>query len=207
MTLTKLTRIEAPYVSNCSDNFPAAMDNSTFSSSHRYSMELCKQVCLATYVQNKCNCSDPLLFEARHQVPELEGSTFCSVVRSDPQRECAEKMMEKYNSDPDMKYTCDCQEECNTLHYKTSISFNRWPSSTYWAMLAEKYGIKYNNMTVSYVEATRSEVQGNDGPFLDNLREAVQNSFIKVRYMFLQAISFCLWMKAELFLKGFPSYS
>ena len=60
------------------------------------------------------------------------------------------------------------------------MSHASWPSTYYWAMLAEKYNVLYNNTAITYKRAKSILLSQSDTKDSDMVRETVQRNFIKV---------------------------
>lgn len=114
MTVINITRQGPPYVSNCSSNYPVELDLEKNPNNHKYSEDRCKRLCLMTYVEEKCNCTDPLLLEANESY-DFQNITFCPTLKTDTQRICADK----YTNDH-TEFQCQCRPECDTLHFQVS---------------------------------------------------------------------------------------
>ena len=58
----------------------------------------------------------------------------------------------------------------------------KWPSSQYWALLAERFEVKYNNNSIKYLPATDIELNNSHGTDTEyiSVKQSVQDNFIKV---------------------------
>ena len=115
LTTIKLTRIESPYTSKCVYGYTEEMKEK-LPENVLYSETTCKNICLFTYVEKVCNCSDPLLMEARIN-PSFAHATFCSIKYSNEDRKCADQAVETISN-----FSCICGQACDTLVYQVKIT-------------------------------------------------------------------------------------
>ena len=64
------------------------------------------------------------------------------------------------------------------------MSQSEWPSDQFWAILAEKYNVKYKDHFVTYKEATTMELDESVKFMTKNLKHFVQQNFISVTIYF-----------------------
>ncbi len=86
-----------------------------------YDQNLCIKLCLQTYINQKCNCSDFSL---------ISYSASLSGCYLDDQVDCSSKaQIEFFNSHGITNCQSDCPSKCNIYKYNTKISTSKYPTS------------------------------------------------------------------------------
>ena len=106
-----------PYATNCTSFYPPSQ-SFLQSQGMKYSQSECKKSCLVHYVNEKCDCFDPLLMDASIET-DFQNKTFCPILRSDSRRKCAS--FATINFGTDNSTDCNCQPECDSLKYEVGI--------------------------------------------------------------------------------------
>ena len=125
-----VTRQPAPYVTQCSDQYPDTyLQNPILRSlidfsSVRYTEDYCKSTCRVQYVNETCECLDPLLLEASFlEKVNTTNLQFCSVVQNSTSRNCSTYALEEYAKNKGEN--CPCKASCYVENYEVSIqTFN-----------------------------------------------------------------------------------
>ena len=65
-----------------------------------------------------------------------------------------------------------------------SISQSEWPSDQYWAILAEKHQVRFNDSMVTYKDATSLELVDDLDLSATNVKEIVKSNFLSVTIYF-----------------------
>ena len=120
-----VTRQPAPYVTQCSDQYPDTyLQNPILSSlidfsSVRYTEDYCKSTCRVQYVNETCGCLDPLLLEALFlEKVTTKNLQFCSVVHNSTSRNCSTYALEEYAKNKGEN--CPCKPSCYVENYEVS---------------------------------------------------------------------------------------
>ena len=118
-----ITRQKFPYITDCSDTYPAKYQSSINFTSVKYSNGFCKAKCRTEYVKEKCGCHDPLLMEANflYRVNPAKAD-FCSVEMDSVQRDCSIDAMRNY-SHGDGYDQCPCKTECYKDSFEVRLLF------------------------------------------------------------------------------------
>ena len=64
------------------------------------------------------------------------------------------------------------------------MSQSEWPSDQFWAILAEKYKVNYQNHLVTYQEVTTMEIEDSVKNITESLKNFVKQNFISVTIYF-----------------------
>ena len=120
---TAMTRQKEPYISDCSDEYPSALQEDIAkdkSSDYLYSNSYCKALCLINYLLDSCNCTDPLRLEGifLDDLDTTENVTFCSTLKDSNQRICANEAANDFETS--QRELCPCKSECNSIDYQVS---------------------------------------------------------------------------------------
>ena len=119
LTTTYFERQPAPYTSNCTSKYPPSKGQLTIGESIKYSLSVCKNICMLNYIFEECNCIDPLLIEASSaDFDDYEGYKFCSLIPNNSDRICAGNATINFGIYSD----CQCQPSCGVVHYEVKFS-------------------------------------------------------------------------------------
>ena len=118
-----VTRQPAPYVTQCSDQYPDEYQQHPILkslidfSSVRYTEDYCKGMCRVKYVNATCGCLDPLLMEALflHKT-NTSNLKFCSLERGTTERHCSRIALEEYAKNKGEN--CPCKPNCYSENYE-----------------------------------------------------------------------------------------
>jgi hypothetical protein len=116
--LKLITRRKSPYSSNCSAIFPPELQPFAPEGT-AYSDGTCKNMCKIKYMQMACNCTDPLLMDARQEFNH-ENTKFCSTLENSIDRQCVHNATSDYSKDTTK--ACPCQLECRELLHEVSFT-------------------------------------------------------------------------------------
>ena len=119
-----MKRQKSPYISDCSDDYPSAMQNqfqNNTSKDYLYSSSYCKTLCMNTYIHEICNCTDPYHLEGIF-LDDLGGIDldFCSTITKSSQRLCANQAANDF--DTSQGDLCSCRSECHSVDYQVSYN-------------------------------------------------------------------------------------
>ena len=122
-----VTRQPAPYVTQCSDQYPDEYQQHPILkslidfSSVRYTEDYCKGMCRVEYVNATCGCLDPLLMEALflHKT-NTSNLKFCSLERGTTERHCSRIALEEYAKNKGEN--CPCKPNCYSENYEVCSS-------------------------------------------------------------------------------------
>ena len=127
-----MKRQKSPYISDCSDEYPPAMQkdiqNST-SNNYLYSSSYCKALCMDSYISDTCNCTDPYHLEGifLDDLDDTIDLAFCSTIKESSQRLCANQAANDF--DTSQGDLCSCRSECHSVDYQ--VSYKIWPHQTF----------------------------------------------------------------------------
>ena len=114
MSVKDIKRQGPPYPSSCSSSYPSELDLEKNPHNHKYSENRCKRLCFLSFVEEKCNCTDPLLLEADESY-DFPSINFCPTMKTDTQRICVDKYINNHS-----EFACLCRPECDTLQFQVS---------------------------------------------------------------------------------------
>ena len=110
LTIRNILRLEAPYPSDCRDEYPEMYKNMTSSGKFdfSYSEKTCQSMCHNYYIHKYCGCYRPQIIEGSLGWGQFSDSTFCAfnLTKTSSCDDEARDVFVKSN------YLCQCFPEC-----------------------------------------------------------------------------------------------
>lgn len=119
-------RLQAPYTTDCMDQYPQHLVPFLAEATHKYSHILCHKACKDYYTNKTCACTRNM------DTPDAAGVT-CYPLFHEYQWQCLKPFVNETN---EYELSCGCRVSCNQITFSKVVSQAPWPTQAHKAVLS-----------------------------------------------------------------------